>query len=742
MKNKVLMALSVGIAAMLAPSVSAAAADQPVDGPINVPLNETTSDAAATKEAEASTQKTEEVTVYNDVAGGEDITRVYSDVNRENKTEEGENKTWVYSDMTSKYNEGIENIDDLVDEVAPLVNDGYSVVSDRENASHVIGTVTDEESQITNSTILKNQTVNLVDDENKVLGSVNEESIISSVAADDLNKEEKDAFVESHKGETVEVTEVKEICSAGDVNEAIELVKELLNDNDSSDISVVVKDAADADAIKESLEEGIDVVVYDDAKQKISGKIQLTEDGGGVVFVHEDGSEDQVVFDDENEDGTTIIINGISYSIELDSSKEDGSERDAEEKINFRNKLYSGNALENIIGSKLDFAGIDVATTRYNVEAQKVDSVSYSYYALLEEKYYGVVKEDLTWEDSLSMTHVARTYGQLADNSKEIGEGNHFGYDTSDNKVTWRDPSNFTNNIGNVDIPDDMFEAYVNYIKNFTVDTKDSEGNADSIEVKTTYADVVRNRNYTDGRGISTGNAINDEEVENASMPVYYWELISTTDGEGNEKLVADIGPKGDKIVITPEIVEGAKAVKFDELEDGKFYFLGYTLKHHGDGFHIDGVLVHITKEGDETIVDEINVDEDIVEIDDETPDDPETPEDPSTPDTPATPETPSTPGTLSTSGTPAFRTSSSPETPSAPVVTISEEETPLAETPDDMPLVLGAQRAREGAVLGARRAKTGDESNASTRAAAMASAAAAISMLGISSTKHNKKRK
>ena len=97
----------------------------------------------------------------------------------------------------------------------------------------------------------------------------------------------------------------------------------------------------------------------------------------------------------------------------------------------------------------------------------------------------------------------------------------------------------------------------------------------------------------------------------------------------------------------------------------------------------------------------------------------PVTPDDPSVP-VPPTPETPTTPGT--------------PDTPSTP-----DTPTTVAAAPADGAAVLGARRETGDmpAVLGARRGRTGDESKtASTRAAAMASAAAVIGLMGISRKK------
>ena len=104
------------------------------------------------------------------------------------------------------------------------------------------------------------------------------------------------------------------------------------------------------------------------------------------------------------------------------------------------------------------------------------------------------------------------------------------------------------------------------------------------------------------------------------------------------------------------------------------------------------------------------------------------TPEDPSVP-VPPTPDTPTTPGTPGTPDTPT-----TPDTPSTPGT-----PTTVAAAPADGAAVLGARREAGDtpAVLGARRGRTGDESKtASTRAAAMASAAAVIGLMGITRRK------
>ena len=292
------------------------------------------------------------------------------------------------------------------------------------------------------------------------------------------------------------------------------------------------------------------------------------------------------------------------------------------------------------------------------------------------------------WANALVSEHYTRSYAQalVDENGNPIldGEGNkQFSFvngkefDITDKGVVSRDPKWFLEVSEGTQskqvVPYSIYRAYVQAMyENYN------------------YAMLEKNiNNEGKGLGISTGTITEEGEQIDGTMKVIYWEV------DENNKLTGNQIPE-------------------DALVDGQTYFVGYTFKHEGDGYHIDGVLFKYTAPA---------------------------PTPTPTPVTP-TPE-PTTPGGGTTPGgttviipdTPVALAAAPAAAPGAAVLGARRTDGDAAEA-----AVLGARRGTEQAVLGKRRKpKTGDSAALNAWMAAMTMAAGAA---GISGTKLAKGKK
>ena len=296
------------------------------------------------------------------------------------------------------------------------------------------------------------------------------------------------------------------------------------------------------------------------------------------------------------------------------------------------------------------------------------------------------------WANALISEHYTRSYAQalVDENGNPIldGEGNkQFSFvngkefDITDKGVVSRDPKWFLEVSEGTQskqvVPYSIYRAYVQAMyENYN------------------YAKLEKNiNNEGKGLGISTGTITEEGEQIDGTMKVIYWEVDENNKLTGNQ-------------------------IPTDALVNGQTYFVGYTFKHEGDGYHIDGVLFTYEAPVEPT------------------PGPSETP-------TPTTPGTSPAPTTAPGGGT----------TPADTPVIIPDEPVALAAAPGAAVLgarrtegaateaaVLGARRGTEQAVLGKRRKpKTGDSAALSAWMAAMTMATGAA---GISGTKLARRKK
>lgn len=319
------------------------------------------------------------------------------------------------------------------------------------------------------------------------------------------------------------------------------------------------------------------------------------------------------------------------------------------------------------------------------------------------------------WANALISEHYTRSYAQalVDENGNPIldGEGNkQFSFvngkefDITDKGVVSRDPKWFLEvsegKQSKQVVPYSIYRAYVqamyeNYNYSKLSVNKDNEGK---------------------GLGISTGTITETGEQIDGTMKVIYWEVDENNKLTGNQ-------------------------IPTDALVDGQTYFVGYTFKHEGDGYHIDGVLFTYEAPVQPT---------------------PGPSETPSPSETPA-PSTTPTPGTSpAPTTTPGGGTTPdvTPDDGGETTVIIPDEPVALAAAPvDNAPAddaavlgarrvdgdttdaaVLGAKRGTEQAVLGKRRKpKTGDSAALSAWMAAMTMATGAA---GVSGTKLARRKK
>lgn len=311
----------------------------------------------------------------------------------------------------------------------------------------------------------------------------------------------------------------------------------------------------------------------------------------------------------EEQSANKITVDGINAKIVAASSKIDTATttyNTAKTKLDDLKASVNGKSISDVDLSALKAA---IAAAQAKVDSAKD--------ALKEAKAAAASAESFAdWGDSLLVAQNSKTFGQL-DTDGSIAKTNNDKFDQGNENVISRASALFTPNLNTVEVPYSIYKEYVkqmytlySYEDRNKADYKDSEGN------------TVKGGK---GKGISNENS--------GTMPTVYWVIE-------NGKLT------------------GVKYLSTDAYIPDGTYFVGYTFKAEGDGYHIDGTLYDYKN--------------------------------------PVTP---------------------TPE-PTTTVTTISNAPTVLAATP----AVLGARRTPEAtpvadtdkAVLGAKRgAATGDDSNA-----------------------------
>lgn len=242
------------------------------------------------------------------------------------------------------------------------------------------------------------------------------------------------------------------------------------------------------------------------------------------------------------------------------------------------------------------------------------------------------------WAQALIEEHYTNAFAQaVTDESgkKTAATENLLGYDDINENVSSRPIKDFISVTGTktVKVPYTIYRDYV--------------------EAMYEKYDASKNNN---GKGISTGSG----------MDVLYWEVV---DGK----------------------LTGVYYKSIEELTNGT-YFVGYTFKKEGDGYHLDGVMYEYKVPGGGMNDDGILP----------------------TPNPSSTPSPSSTP-VPSPSSTPASSPSSTPAPTGTPTIIIEDgpvamaaapgQEAPEAAVPAaEEPAVLGAVREPEAAVLGAKR--------------------------------------
>lgn len=293
-------------------------------------------------------------------------------------------------------------------------------------------------------------------------------------------------------------------------------------------------------------------------------------------------------------------------------------------------------------------------------------------------------------------------YAQKDENGNAVWE-NKKAFDTTDEDVKSRSEGSFievsegskkSNRDADIKIPESVMIAFVDYMSS-SYQASNLKGLKKNEKLTQQSAG-----GGTQGKGIAIGEG-EAKKVGSATLPEVYWEV-----DENNHNYLTDFYHES-----------------IDELEDGKTYFLGYTFKVEGDGYHIDGYLFKHNGEAKRMI---FTV--------------------PTTPDVP----TPAPGGGTTPDVTPDDGGDTTVIIPDAPVALAAA---PVAA--DNGAAVLGARRtdgdAAEAAVLGARRGteqavlgkrrkpQTGDSAALNAWMAAMTMAAGAA---GISGTKLAKGKK
>ena len=244
----------------------------------------------------------------------------------------------------------------------------------------------------------------------------------------------------------------------------------------------------------------------------------------------------------ENQSANQITVNGIKDKIEAASSKIDTATityNTAKNELDRLKTSVNGKSISNVDLSALKAA---IAAAQAKVDSAK-DALKEAKAAAASAQSYA------DWGNSLLVAQNSKTFGQL-DTDGSIAKTNNDKFDQGNENVVSRDSALFTSNLNTVEVPYSIYKEYVkqmytlySYEDRNKADYKDSEGN------------TVKGGK---GKGISNENS--------GTMPTVYW-------------------------VIKDGKLTGVRYLSTDaNIPDGT-YFVGYTFKAEGDGYHIDGTL-------------------------------------------------------------------------------------------------------------------------------------------------------
>lgn len=363
---------------------------------------------------------------------------------------------------------------------------------------------------------------------------------------------------------------------------------------------------------------------------------------------------------------------------------------------------------ESVKDSKFDSLSLELLKSKLELLKSKIEEAKAAVNEAEDELKVAIAAKAVAqnyadWANALISEHYTRSYAQaLVDESgkaildeegnKQFSFVNGKEFDITDKGVVSRDPKWFLEvsegKQSKQVVPYSIYRAYVK-----------------AMYESYNYSMLsVNEKNEGKGLGISTGTITETGEQIDGTMKVIYWEVDENNKLTGNQ-------------------------IPTDKLVNGQTYFVGYTFKHEGDGYHIDGVLFTYKAPVQPT---------------------------PGPSEAPSPSENPSPAPTTTPGG--GTTPDATPDDGGDTTVIIPDAPVALAAAPvaaDDGATVLGARRtdgdATEAAVLGARRGteqavlgkrrkpQTGDTAALNAWMAAMTMAAGAA---GISGTKLAKGKK
>lgn len=145
-----------------------------------------------------------------------------------------------------------------------------------------------------------------------------------------------------------------------------------------------------------------------------------------------------------------------------------------------------------------------------------------------------------------------------------------------------------TSNVDGFDVDGTVNGKSTSYFTNNLVSAADTDGaaknsqNVETVIIPTqlfaSYVNAVYNNGTSENSANGNGVGVNSKDTSKSIVNVY-WELAQNANGQ--------------------YYITGTKYVTSDTttLANGN-YFLGYVLKNHGDGYHIDGYKVTVANNG------------------------------------------------------------------------------------------------------------------------------------------------